>query len=83
LLTALGWLVISHALSFFISRQTNYYSLYGSITGIIFLMLWLYLAVYILMVGAFIHSELILKYPRPAKVKKKETVSSSISAGES
>jgi hypothetical protein len=46
-------------------------------------MLWLYLAVYILMVGAFIHSELILKYPRPAKVKKKETVSSSISAGES
>ncbi len=83
LLTALGWLVISHALSFFISRQTNYYSLYGSITGIIFLMLWLYLAVYILMVGAFIHSELILKYPRPAKVKKKETVTSSISAGES
>ncbi|MGI6506963.1 MAG: YihY/virulence factor BrkB family protein [Saccharofermentanales bacterium] len=75
-LTALGWLIISQALSFFISRQTNYYLMYGSITSIIFLMLWLYLAVYILIAGAFVHSELILKYPRPPKVKKKETASS-------
>ena len=72
-LTALGWLLISKGLSFFISRQTSYYLIYGSITSIIFLMLWLYLAVYILMLGAFIHSELILKYPRPAKVKKNST----------
>ena len=72
-LTALGWLIISKALSFFISQQTNYYLMYGSITSIIFLMLWSYLAVYILMAGAFIHSELILRYPRPAKVKKNES----------
>lgn len=63
-ITALGWLLISQGLSFFISKQTNYYLIYGSITSIIFLMLWLYLAVYILMLGAFIHAELILKYPR-------------------
>ena len=65
--TALGWIVISYGLSFFISNQSNYYLMYGSITGIIFLMLWLYLAVYIVMIGAFIHSELIRRYPRPDK----------------
>lgn len=76
-LTALGWLIISRALSFFISQQSNYYLMYGSITSIIFLMLWLYLAVYILMIGAFIHSELILKYPRPTKRKKEDRPMSS------
>ena len=70
MLTAAGWIVISHGLSYFISIQTRYYIMYGSITGIIFLMLWLYLAVYIMMSGAFLHAELIRKYPKPAKQKK-------------
>lgn len=70
MLTAAGWIVISHGLSYFISIQTRYYIMYGSITGIIFLMLWLYLAVYIMMSGAFLHAELIRKFPKPAKRKK-------------
>ncbi len=69
MLTAAGWIVISHGLSYFISIQTRYYIMYGSITGIIFLMLWLYLAVYIMMSGAFLHAELIRKYPKPEKQK--------------
>ena len=74
-LTTVGWISISYSLSYYISNQSNYYLMYGSITGIIFLMLWLYLAVYIMMIGAFIHAELIIKYPRPAKEKniKKKT----------
>ncbi|MDD4541716.1 MAG: YihY/virulence factor BrkB family protein [Eubacteriales bacterium] len=70
-LTALGWIIISYGLSYFISNQSNYYLMYGSITGIIFLMLWLYLAVYIMMIGAFIHAELIRKHPLPGKNKRK------------
>ncbi len=70
-ITALGWIIISYGLSLFISNQSNYYLMYGSITGIIFLMLWLYLAVYIVMIGAFIHAEMIKKYPRPAKTNEK------------
>ena len=70
MLTAVGWIVISHGLSYFIALQTRYYLMYGSITGIIFLMLWLYLAVYIIMSGAFIHAELIRKYPRRTKEEK-------------
>lgn len=69
-LTALGWIIISYGLSYFISNQSNYYLMYGSITGIIFLMLWIYLAVYIMMIGAFIHAELIIKHPRSARVGK-------------
>ncbi|NLV99317.1 MAG: YihY/virulence factor BrkB family protein [Clostridiaceae bacterium] len=74
-LTSVGWIAISYGLSYFISTQSKYYLMYGSITGIIFLMLWLYLAVYIMMIGAFIHAELILKFPRPGKDKnnKKKT----------
>lgn len=71
LLTAAGWLIITHGLSYFISIQTRYYLMYGSITGIIFLLLWLYLAVYLIMSGAFIHAELIRKYPKPAKTRKR------------
>ncbi len=69
-LTSVGWILISYGLSYFISNQSNYYLMYGSITGIIFLMLWLYLAVYIMMIGAFVHAELIIQYPRPAKEKR-------------
>lgn len=67
MVTSAGWIIISYSLSHFIASQTRYYVIYGSITGIIFLMLWLYLAVYIILIGAFIHSELILKYPKPER----------------
>ncbi len=70
MVTSASWILISYGLSLFISIQTRYYFMYGSITGIIFLLLWLYLAVYIIMAGAFIHAELILKHPRPRKNKK-------------
>ncbi len=70
MVTAAGWIIISYALSIFISLQTRYYVMYGSITGIIFLMLWLYLAIYISLIGAFVHSELILKYPRPDRKRR-------------
>ncbi len=72
MLTSAGWILISHGLSYFISIQTRYYIMYGSITGIIFLMLWLYLAVYIMMSGAFVHSELTLRLPKPGNRNKVE-----------
>lgn len=67
MITSAAWLLISFGLSMFISRRSDYYLTYGSITGIIFLMLWLYAAIYLVMVGAFIHTEFILMYPRKKK----------------
>ncbi len=46
--------------------------MYGSISGVIILMLWLFLANYILMVGAYIHTELMRKFPKN-EVKSKAT----------
>ncbi len=70
--TAAAWLIISYGLSHFIAIQTRYYFMYGSIAGIIFLMLWLYLAVYIIMGGAFFHAEMILKYPKPPRKSRRK-----------
>lgn len=67
LIAAAGWLIISSALSIFFEYRADYYSMYGNVTGIIFLMLWLFLANYILMAVAFIHTELMRKYPKPGK----------------
>ncbi len=68
-LAAVGWLIISSALSIFFEYRAEYYSMYGNVTGIIFLMLWLFMANYILMAGAFAHTEFMRKYPKPLKIK--------------
>ncbi len=71
MITAAAWLLISFGFSSFISRRSDYYLTYGSVTGIIFLMLWLYAAIFTIMAGAFIHTEFIRKYPRRKKKKKR------------
>lgn len=70
MITSAAWLLISFALSTFITHRSDYYLTYGSVKGIIFLMLWLYAAIYLIMVGAFIHTEFIRKYPRVKNKKR-------------
>ncbi len=53
--SAIGWMLFSVLFSFYIDNFSNYSNLYGSITAIILLMLWLYICMYILFIGAEIN----------------------------
>lgn len=55
----IGWSVISRAFSFFIANFSNISVVYGSLTAVIILMIWLYLSSTILMIGGEINSLLI------------------------
>lgn len=55
----IGWSIISKAFSFFIANFSNISLIYGSLTAVIILMIWLYLSSTILMIGGEINSLLI------------------------
>ncbi len=55
----LSWVLVTFIFSLYIRSSTRYSVLYGSLTGIIVLMLWLYLCCTILLVFGFIHSEIL------------------------
>ncbi|MCP3030839.1 YihY/virulence factor BrkB family protein [Halobacillus sp. A1] len=52
IITAILWQLISLAFSFYVSNFANYSATYGSLGGIIILMLWFFITGIILMVGA-------------------------------
>lgn len=47
-----GWVSFSILFSFFVNNFSNYANIYGSLTAIIVLMLWLYICMYIMFLGA-------------------------------
>ena len=51
LFCSVGWLGFSWAFSFYINNIVNYSYMYGSLTSVVLLMLWLYFCMYILFVG--------------------------------
>jgi membrane protein len=53
-----GWLLASGALRFYVSRFADYNATYGSIAGVILLMLWLFVTGLVLLVGAEINAEI-------------------------
>jgi len=55
LFSALGWLLFSRLFSFYIENFSNYASLYGSLTAVVLLMLWLYFCMYILFLGGAVN----------------------------
>ncbi len=56
-----GWSIISRGFSYFIANFSNISVVYGSLTAVIILMIWLYLSSTILMIGGEINS-LIIEY---------------------
>lgn len=52
LVSAVGWVGFSYLYSFYIDHFGNYANLYGSITAVVLLMLWLYFCMYIMLFGA-------------------------------
>ena len=53
---AIGWLLTSYLFSIYISNFGNFSATYGSIGGIIILMLWLYVSAMVLIVGGQINA---------------------------
>ncbi len=50
-----GWVSFSILFSFYVDNFSNYANVYGSLTAIIVLMLWLYICMYIMFIGAEIN----------------------------
>ena len=57
-ISAAGWLVFSYIYSVYIDNFSNYSFVYGSLTAIVFLMLWLYFCMNIFLYGAEINKML-------------------------
>jgi membrane protein len=51
-ITSAGWVSFSILFSFFVDNFSNYANIYGSLTAIIVLMLWMYICMYIMFIGA-------------------------------
>lgn len=51
-----GWVVLTYGFSFFINNFSNYSATYGSIAGVIVLMLWLYFTGIILILGGLLNA---------------------------
>ena len=56
LFSTVGWTVVSYGFSFYVNHFSNYSNTYGSIGGIIVLMLWLYLSAHIIVLGGEINA---------------------------
>lgn len=57
--TSAGWIVISYGISIYLRYFPRFSYIYGSLTALMFLMLWLYFCMYMILIGAEInkHSE--------------------------
>lgn len=53
--STVSWLILSSAYSIFISRFFKFASIYGGLLGIILLIIWLYWAMHIILIGAVIN----------------------------
>lgn len=53
--SALGWVISSFAFSFYLEHFANYSQIYGSLTTIIIAMIWVYMLMSILFIGALVN----------------------------
>ena len=58
LVATIGWIAISLGLRFYVSHFSNYSATYGSIAGVILLLLWLYLTGLVLLIGGEVNAEI-------------------------
>ncbi len=64
LVSAVGWIVFSSLYAFYIENFANYANIYGSLTAVVLLMLWLYFCMFIMLVGAEINESWKTTYRR-------------------
>lgn len=68
------WSLASFGFGFYVNNFSNYSSTYGSLGGVIILMLWLYLSSLIIMVGAEVTATYISRYKGGLKRQVIETI---------
>jgi membrane protein len=56
--TAIVWLLLAIAFSFYVTKLTDYNATYGSIAAIVMLLTWMYLSAYVFLFGAELNAEL-------------------------
>jgi membrane protein len=66
---SLGWVIISIAFSYYIDNFGNYSKVYGSLGGIIALLMWLYVSSIIILMGAEINASLMFSKTGLEKLK--------------
>ena len=83
-LASLGWVGFSYGFAFYIDHIANFSYVYGSLTAIVLLMLWVYFCMFILFLGAevnnylynYIHEKLKTKNPNSKLVKMRNFINS-------
>lgn len=65
-----GWMIYTYAFSLYIDNSKGFSNLYGSLTTIILVMLWLYFGIYITLIGAEVN-QLLEKRRNPAVLLKR------------
>jgi membrane protein len=71
----IGWLIATLALGFYVSHFADYGATYGSLGGVIVLMLWFYISAFLLIAGAELTAALAsIRSPDEIKPRHEETV---------
>lgn len=65
--STVGWIAVSLAFSFYVNNFNNYTRTYGSIGGVIILLVWLYLSSIIVLLGAEINSTIYFLFRKNPK----------------
>ena len=71
LFTTIGWIITTAIYSYYVSNLANYTLFYGSISGIIAMMIWIYILSYIFVMGIAINTD---DYNAYKNVHKKEKI---------
>lgn len=58
LFAAIGWSIFSFCFSLYVDYFSNMSNMYGSLTTVVIVMLWLYMCMYIMLIGALINAML-------------------------
>ncbi len=69
LFTTLSWIIFPFFFSIYVIGRSSFSFLYGSVAGIIILLLWIYFSCTMVLIGAFIHTEAIRHSIRKGRVK--------------
>jgi membrane protein len=72
ILFAIGWVVLTLGFGFYVSNFGKYGATYGSLSGVIVLVTWLYLSSFVLLFGAEFNSEIEHQTARDTTVKSGE-----------
>ena len=56
--STLGWLVVSMAFAYYVDNFARFSAIYGSIGGVMILLIWLYLSAVIILIGGELNAAL-------------------------